>query len=113
MTDRLNSGQGLQVGESLGSPDGRFSLTLQPDGNLVLYDQDSQPVWASATDGQEVSSATMQEDGNLVLNSAGGDPVWASDTYGNDGAYLVLQDDRNVVIYNANDAPLWATDTIV
>ena len=82
MTDRLNTGQSLQISETLGSPDGRFSLILQPDGNLVLYDQDGQPAWASGTDGREVSSATMQDDGNLVLNSPNGDPVWASDTYG-------------------------------
>jgi hypothetical protein len=111
MTDRLDSGQGLQVGETLGCPDGRFSLILQTDGNLVLYDQDGQSLWASGTDGREVSSATMQEDGNLVLNAPGGDPVWASDTYGNDGAYVVVQDDRNVVIYSADGAPLWATNT--
>jgi hypothetical protein len=111
MTDRLDSGQGLQVDESLDSPSGQLSLVLQSDGNLVLYDQDRQPVWASGTDGQDVSTATMQEDGNLVLYSSGGSAVWASDTSGNDGAYLVVQDDRNLVIYSADGAPIWATNT--
>jgi hypothetical protein len=111
MTDRLNSGQTLQVGESLVSPNGRFSLVLQQDGNAVLYEQEDSPVWASGTDGQDVSTAAMQEDGNFVLSTPSGDPVWATDTYGNDGAYLVLQDDRNLVIYGADGAPLWATNT--
>src|SRR5258708_1977789 len=78
MTDRLNSGESIQVNESLGSPDGQFSLVLQEDGNLVLYGQDGQPVWASGTDGLDVARATLQEDGNLVLYSSGGDAVWAS-----------------------------------
>lgn len=113
MTDRLTNGQSLQPSESLASPNGSFSLSLQTDGNLVLYDQDGQPVWASGTDGREVGSATMQEDGNLVLNAPDGGPVWASDSYGNDGAYVVVQDDRNVVIYSADGAPVWATNTAV
>jgi hypothetical protein len=111
MTDRLNPGDTLQVDESLESPNGQFSLRLQEDGNLVLYSQDSQPLWASGTDGQDVSTATMQDDGNLVLYSSGGDAVWAANTFGNDRAYLVLQDDGNLVIYSAAGAPLWATNT--
>jgi hypothetical protein len=111
MTDRLNPGENLQVDESLTSPDGRFSLRLQGDGNLVLYGPDGQPLWATGTDGQEVGTAPMQDDGNLVLYSPGGDPVWASDTFGNGGAYLVLQDDGNLVIYAADGSPLWATNT--
>src|SRR5262245_52733882 len=75
MSDRLSSGERLAVNESLGSPSGQFSLVLQDDGNLVLYDQDHAPVWASGTDGQQVSSATMQADGNLVLSTSAGDPV--------------------------------------
>jgi hypothetical protein len=111
MTDRLNPGESLQVAESLSSPNGQFSLRLQEDGNLVLYSQDGQPMWATGTDGQEVSTATMQADGNLVLYSPGGDAVWASNTFGADGAYLVLQDDGNLVIYGADGSPLWASNT--
>jgi hypothetical protein len=113
MTDRLSAEQSLGVNESLRSPSAQFSLVLQEDGNLVLYDQANQPVWATETDGQGVSRATMQQDGNLVLYSPEGAPVWASDTYGNSGAYLVVQDDRNLVIYTAEDTPLWATNTSI
>ena len=112
MTDRLNPGESLGVNESLDSPGGEYSLFLQPDGNLVLYDRDRQPVWASGTNGQDVTKAAMQQDGNFVLYAQSGDPVWATDTYGNDGAYLVIQEDRNVVIYSTAAAPLWATNTM-
>jgi outer membrane protein assembly factor BamB len=111
MADRLSSGERLGVGESLASPGGQYSLVVQDDGNLVLYDQDGQAVWAAGTDGREVASATMQDDGNLVLYSANNEAVWASDTYGNERAYLVVQDDRNVVIYSADGTSIWATNT--
>jgi hypothetical protein len=111
MADRLNSGGQLQLNESLGSASAEFSLVLQQDGNLVLYDQQSQPVWASGTEGQSVSAARMQEDGNFVLYTSTDEPVWATDTYGNEGAYLVLQDDRNLVLHGADGNPLWATNT--
>lgn len=111
MVDRLKAGERIGIDESVDSANGQFSLALQSDGNLVLYDRDRQPVWASGTDGREVASAAMQEDGNFVLYSPAGEPVWASDTFGNEAAYLVAQDDRNVVIYDAAGNPLWATDT--
>jgi hypothetical protein len=111
MTDRLNSGESLASNDSLRSADSRFTLTLQSDGNLVLYESESEPVWASGTDGQAVSRASMQPDGNLVLYSSGGEAAWASGTDGHDGAYLLLQDDRNLVIYGPDGSPLWASDT--
>jgi hypothetical protein len=113
VTDRLSAEQSLGINESLQSPSGQFSLVLQEDGNLVLYDQANQPLWATETDGQAVARATMQGDGNLVLYSPEGAPVWASDTYGNDGAFLVVQDDSNLVIYTAENTPLWATNTSI
>jgi hypothetical protein len=111
MSDRLNPGESLGVNDSLVSPNGQFSLALQSDGNLVLYEADNQPVWAAGTDGQDVARATMQEDGNLVISSSAGDAVWASGTNGADGAALILQDDRNLVIYGGDGSPVWATNT--
>ncbi len=87
-------------------PNGQYSLVLQQDGNLVVYEKDCQRVWATGTDSQEIARATMQKHGNLVLYAANADAAWASDTVGGVGAYLVGQDDRNAVIYSADgDAP--------
>ena len=43
MSDRLNPGDSLPVGGSIPSLDGGFTLTLQADGNLVLYHQVGHP----------------------------------------------------------------------
>ncbi|KZS58123.1 LysM peptidoglycan-binding domain-containing protein [Mycobacterium ostraviense] len=108
MSDTLGEGQRLQRGESLVSNNGAYTLTLQEDGNLVLA-ADGTPVWATATDGQDVVRAELQIDGNFVLYTPER-PVWHSDTVGSRSVRLVLQDDRNLVLYAA-DGPAWATGT--
>ncbi|POX90959.1 lectin [Mycobacterium kansasii] len=108
MSDTLGEGQLLQRGESLVSNNGAYTLTLQEDGNLVLA-ADGMPVWATATDGQDVVRAELQTDGNFVLYTPER-PVWHSDTVGSKSVRLVLQDDRNLVLYAA-DGPAWATAT--
>jgi hypothetical protein len=106
----LPAGQQLTAGQSLASCNGDYTLDMQGDGNLVLY-QNGTPLWASNTSGSAADEAIMQDDGNLVLYTSSGSPVWASGTVGNDGADLVVQNDGNVVIYSASGAALWATGT--
>lgn len=68
-------------------------LTLQGDGNLVVYDSNGRALWASNTTGHQCSAAscslTFQTDGNLVLRD-GGAPYWNSATSGIAGAELKL-----------------------
>jgi hypothetical protein len=99
----------ILAGGSIRSCDGRFTLAMQGDGNLVLY-QNRTPLWASNTSGTTASYATMQGDGNLVLYNAAHHPIWASHTNRHPGAYLVVQNDGNTVIYSGH-TPLWATNT--
>lgn len=106
----LNSGQQLSPGQSIASQNGQFTLTLQTDGNLVLY-RGPTPLWNTATNGQPVKVATMQADGNFVLYDAAQHPIWASGTNGHPGASLTVQDDGNAVIY-VGATPLWATNTL-
>ncbi|MGY4759560.1 hypothetical protein ACVNS2_08205 [Paenibacillus caseinilyticus] len=47
--DVLFNGEKLRAGESLKSQDGRFSLNMQTDGNLVIY-QSGRAIWATGTD---------------------------------------------------------------
>ena len=53
------------------SADGRFQLTYQSDGNLVLSQQGTQ-LWASNTGGTSPGKTIMQTDGNLVIYDGGG-----------------------------------------
>ena len=100
----------LASNQSLASCNGTYKLTMQSDGNLVLY-QGSTPLWASNTVGSGADKAILQGDGNFVLYTSSGAPVWASNTAGNTGAYLNVQNDGNVVIYSASGSVLWSTNT--
>jgi Repeat of unknown function (DUF346) len=111
VADRLTSGQRLTPGQSLTSNDGRFTLVLQSDGNLVLYGPGGRYRWDTGTWGRPVEQAVMQSDGNFVLYAPGGTAVWDSKTNGNPGAFVVIQDDGNLVIYRADGSAPWASNT--
>lgn len=111
---RLMPPNQLSPGQSLTSANGRYTLTLQTDGNLVLY-RGTTALWSTKTSGKPVSQAAMQADGNLVLYDAQGHPLWYSGTNGHPGAFLVVQDDGNVVLYVGSGAltvAIWATNTV-
>ncbi len=104
---------GLGPGDSLSSCQACFDLVMQTDGNLVLYRQGGQALWATGTSGQKGLTFVMQTDGNAVLYSNAGCPLWDSATSGNAGAFLALQDDGNLVVYGASGKALWASNTVV
>ena len=112
-TASLNAGEQLEPGESLTLPNGERILSMQSDGNLVLYGRAARRLlWQSGTSGNPGATYVMQGDGNLVVYSADGAPLWASDTYGNPDSRLVLEDNGNVAIYSApRRVPLWASGT--
>lgn len=110
-TTQLLFGQSLNIGQSVESPNRRTQLTMQRDGNLVLYDMHERvALWSAGTNGKGGAYAIMQPDGNFVVYNGQHQPVWASGTNGHPGAYLAIQDDGNVVVY-AGSTALWSTKT--
>jgi YD repeat-containing protein len=97
----------LSPGQQITSPDGRFRLVQQGDGNLVLY-FGSQALWANGVFGANYTTY-LQGDGNFVTYSPSG-PVWNTETNAI-GARLALQNDGNLVIYDLDDRVVWATNT--
>jgi hypothetical protein len=117
--DVLRAGESLGIDQKLTSSNGKYTLIMQGDGNLVLYTESNTPVWATRTQGKGAVRASMQDDGNLVLYTKEQDKwfhkdaaaaVWASQTRG-ENARLVLQDDRNLVIYASDGRTLWVSGT--
>ena len=99
-------------GTALRSPSGRFTLTYQDDGNLVIYKNGNQAIWSSGTNGRNASRRLMfQEDGNLVIYDNNQQPIWSSNSANRGGKYMVMQDDGNLVIYTMNNQFIWATNT--
>ncbi|BBN17260.1 protein MpGH17.23 [Marchantia polymorpha subsp. ruderalis] len=112
-----------------GRNDGTHRLDVQDDGNLVMYNEANQAIWATNTAGSRITQGSrlssgqfvmsknrvykfiMQADCNLVLDHIGVGPVWTSNTYGlaPDG-YMELQSDGNAVLYGGLVAR-WASHT--
>ncbi len=117
----LFPGQSLLPGQTLQSDYGVYTLTMQPDGNVVLRNNESTPLWRTGTGGGQFDPRDfiMQTDGNLVLYDTSGQPHWNSKTQGNPGAFLNVQDDGNLVVYRAGSTTqtagnsLWSSGTNV
>ncbi len=106
-------GQGLARGQTFSSCDGRFTLNMQTDGNLVFY-AGATPLWHTHTNGTDGAMVVMQTDGNFVLYDTSETPLWSSATGNSPGAYLELQNDGNLVVYGPGVAganPLWYSAT--
>ncbi len=106
----LTANQQLAAGQSLASCNGDYTLDMQGDGNLVLY-QSGTALWSSGTAGSSADRALMQGDGNFVLYNSAGTAEWSTKTAGDTGADLSVQNDGNLVLYSASGTALWSSGT--
>ena len=68
----------------------KAQLVMQTDGNLVLYDANWKPFWATMTNGSGATRFCYQTNGNLTLYTAKNVAVWNSMTDG------ILSDQLNI-----------------
>ncbi len=104
----LTNDEAIGPHEHLFSPNGKFILAMQSDGNVVLRKRNQKVVWQSNTHVPN-SIFRMQGDGNAVIIAPGNKPIWASNTRGIRGSRIELQDDGNLVVYAAGHLARWAT----
>ncbi len=134
----LNSGWRLHSGESLFSALGGFRLTMQNDGNLVLYAIDDMklpsdiahafaytpdvlklyaaPIWSTGTHLPQQGRGrglycSMGEDGNLVVYDQNQRRCFETHTAGHPGSFLRLQTDGNLVVYTRDLKVTWSSNT--
>lgn len=117
MSNQLTANQQLTLGQQITSSNGKAYLTMQSDGNFVLYRKDNgAALWASSTSNPAGSTgnnyAIMQTDGNLVVYTATNVALWAAGTNGNSGAYTVLDDTANLIVYSSTNTALWSSNTV-
>ena len=87
------------------SPDGRYRLTYQTDGNLVIYRSDGTPDLVDRHGRHRPAAPAMQIDGNFVIYDAANDAPWHTHTYGNPGAYLSMQNNGALVVFRGRRRP--------
>merc|ERR1719231_1101955 len=110
--DSLRQNETLSEGRSLVSSNGKYRMTMQNDGNLVLY-RGCQPLWASGTCGHGPGCYAVLRDNNLfVVYTRSREQIWSSDVRKRgEMHHCKMQDDGNFVQYNSNNRPIWCTRT--
>lgn len=107
----LRNNEEMHPGQFISSADGRFKLTLQPDGNLVLLETEVQ-VWIADSNQPHSKTLNRKEKGGafFYVSNSGflQDPArsrfWIAEaTHTKDESYwynthLMIQDDGNLVI---------------
>jgi hypothetical protein len=73
-------------------------LTLQEDGNLVLYKKDGGLIWSSETRG--AARLQVQNDGNVVLYDANGNVKWATESSIDAGKRRLAERRLAVTVWN-------------
>ena len=115
--DNTNQGKAY-VGDNkkLYSPNGKYYLTFQTDGNLVIYTDKGSATWSSGTFGNPSAVLVLQKDGNLVIykDNSFNSAIWSSQTFGrtNSGMFLTIDDNGIAVLYNEapNYKPIWTSN---
>ncbi|KAG5675408.1 hypothetical protein PVAND_005316 [Polypedilum vanderplanki] len=111
--DNIPPGYCLFKSSSIYSDNGCFRLTMQDDGNLVIYRiSDNKPLWSSQTSQTESCVACVQKDGNFVIYTNEEKPTWSTGTHDNTLSHLILQNNGNLVLYNEFNYPKWQSNTI-
>ena len=105
----LSSGDMLLPGERKDAYNGRYYLTYQTDGNLVLYDRNDVAKWSSNTSRKSTGHAEFQNDGNLVVFDAGGTAVWSTNVQAAAGAELFLRGDGALDIRSTSGS-IWTAN---
>ena len=118
----LMPGESLSSGQSLHSPSGRYRLTLEAVGNLVLYDMASRAGWAGSTGSAGVGAGAgaklpaLAESGwPFDVGLAGGDvPValWDARTSGASAWALVMRHDGDLVLLAGAAETVWSSRTV-
>jgi hypothetical protein len=55
-------------------------FSVQSDGNVVIYDRNNAPIWATNTSGNSGAFLALQNDGNLVVYTQSRQPIFATNT---------------------------------
>ncbi|HDZ3461149.1 TPA: hypothetical protein ACKRZ6_000088 [Pseudomonas aeruginosa] len=111
MASSLAPRQVIRDGQFITSPNGKYMLVMQADGNLVLYEDGNRPLWNTTPVGPG-AKAVMEF--NLNMYNKAGQLAWTSNVSTpylfedyKDRAYLVLQNDGDFGIFM--DQANWAS----
>eukprot|EP00742_Colponemidia_sp_Colp-10_P002639 GILJ01002821.1.p1 GENE.GILJ01002821.1~~GILJ01002821.1.p1 ORF type:complete len:584 (+),score=75.13 GILJ01002821.1:43-1752(+) len=116
--DMLAAQTALTVGSYLRSQNNKFTLLLEQDGRLAVWEGLNRPIWISSMLALNGSGFVLflSNDGNATLHNNESTILWSSDSggYPKTAAYaMVMQNDGNLVIVNTQTGqPIWASNVL-
>ncbi|MFI5908297.1 hypothetical protein [Dactylosporangium sp. NPDC051541] len=105
---QLKAGFALAAGQALRSPNGKYTLMQQQDGNLVLADEAKRVQWSSQTSASPGATASLDRTGDLVVYAKNQTVLWRSSTNGQ-GALLEVRDDGNAAVTRTDHQEVWSS----
>jgi len=102
----VRTGQTLKGGEERTSFNGKNTLRMQADGNLVLINTAGKVLFHTGTAPNAGAVATMQADGNFTVTK-NGKALFSTGTQGKN-VTLHVQDDENLTLRTPDGKVLWA-----
>jgi hypothetical protein len=102
----------MENGNDLFSENGKFRLSFQSDGNLILYKGDD-VIWNTETTGNEGASFRFQTDGNAIIYK---DErlLWSNNQDGNPNSFLLVRNDGDFIQYDRESLKmLWDSGSSV
>ncbi|MBC7741556.1 MAG: hypothetical protein H7061_05135 [Bdellovibrionaceae bacterium] len=102
------SGLILETNQAKGNASAR--IQLQEDGNLVVYDKNDSPLWATNTSSNCKGGnciAVFQADGNFVLYQ-NNIPIWASNTIGSGYKLKISHENPILSIVGSDGKVIWS-----
>jgi hypothetical protein len=111
----LNTGERLETGRSLYSPNGRHRLQMAPDGNVIEWGDGILAMWKTDTErtGKE-NYFTLKPSGALAVCKADDTEVKVvPGTEECGGTKLLLQDDAQLVLLRSDETIVWRTGLVI
>ena len=108
-------GQTLPPREGLSSPNGKYTLTFQRNGNLVLFRNHSDGaqtyLWSTQTANRPAEVCILQPDGNIALFDGDGNRHWISNAGYHPGSRLSVENDGKLLLRTPGGQTVWYTYT--
>lgn len=92
---------------SIVSDNGNYKVTLQQDGQLVIFGPNSKPIWSLQT-GCGMNGLLWLVSGDLFAYDSNYHTTWRTQNNFVGGGQLIMQDDGNLVLY-AGSTAIWAS----
>jgi len=106
-TGSISVGTSLYSCQQIVSANGAYILSVQTDGNLIIYSSNGSSTWSTGSGGRATSvySLQYQANGNLLLTDSNNNTIYSFITNNTTtSTKLTLTNNGNLILYNGSNA---------